>query len=113
MFRVRPQVRVERVQLVRRASAHRFAHDGFVRIEHGELLQELFRLPQSFPLPKDDTAANRPCHGFYELNDRLMRQAHRIFQRVCAMHGDTAKTRTAYQDFLSMWKDSDPDVPVM
>jgi len=28
------------------------------------------------------------------------------------MQGDSAKARTAYQDFLAMWKDADPDIPV-
>jgi tetratricopeptide (TPR) repeat protein len=30
-----------------------------------------------------------------------------------AMQGDTMKARTAYQDFLAVWKDADPDVPVL
>lgn len=25
----------------------------------------------------------------------------------------TAKTRTAYQDFLTLWNDADPDIPIM
>ena len=33
--------------------------------------------------------------------------------RAYAMQGDTAKARTAYQDFFSLWKDADPDVPVL
>jgi tetratricopeptide (TPR) repeat protein len=32
--------------------------------------------------------------------------------RAHALQGDTAKTRTAYQDFLTLWKDADPDVPI-
>jgi DNA-binding winged helix-turn-helix (wHTH) protein/tetratricopeptide (TPR) repeat protein len=32
--------------------------------------------------------------------------------RAFALAGDTAKARTAYQDFLALWKDADPDVPV-
>ena len=31
--------------------------------------------------------------------------------RAYAMSGDTAKARAAYQDFLALWKDADPDVP--
>jgi hypothetical protein len=27
------------------------------------------------------------------------------------MQGDTAKATQAYQDFLTLWKDTDPDVP--
>jgi serine/threonine protein kinase len=33
--------------------------------------------------------------------------------RAYALEGDTAKARTAYQDFLALWKDADPDVPVL
>ena len=33
--------------------------------------------------------------------------------RACAMQGDTAKARAAYQDFLTIWKDADPDVPIL
>ena len=33
--------------------------------------------------------------------------------RAYAMEGDTAKARTAYQDFLASWKDADPDLPLL
>ena len=33
--------------------------------------------------------------------------------RAYALQGDTAKAKTAYQDFLASWKDADPDVPVL
>jgi hypothetical protein len=26
---------------------------------------------------------------------------------------DTAKARTAYQDFFALWKESDPDIPIL
>jgi tetratricopeptide (TPR) repeat protein len=32
--------------------------------------------------------------------------------RAAVLAGDTAKARTAYQDFLAQWKDADPDIPV-
>ncbi|MBZ5685349.1 MAG: protein kinase [Acidobacteriia bacterium] len=33
--------------------------------------------------------------------------------RAYAMQGDNAKARTAYQDFFALWKDADPDVPIL
>jgi eukaryotic-like serine/threonine-protein kinase len=29
------------------------------------------------------------------------------------LYGDTAKARTAYQDFLALWKDGDPGIPIL
>jgi tetratricopeptide (TPR) repeat protein len=33
--------------------------------------------------------------------------------RAYALEGNTAKARAAYQDFLTLWKDADPDVPIL
>ena len=33
--------------------------------------------------------------------------------RAYATQGDTAKARAAYQDFLTLWKDADADIPVL
>ena len=33
--------------------------------------------------------------------------------RAYAMAGDTAKARSAYQDFFTLWKDADPDIPTL
>jgi eukaryotic-like serine/threonine-protein kinase len=39
--------------------------------------------------------------------------AHLGLARAYAIQGDTAKARTTYQDFLSLWKDADPDIPIL
>jgi serine/threonine protein kinase/tetratricopeptide (TPR) repeat protein len=39
--------------------------------------------------------------------------AHLGLARAYAMQGDSAKARAAYQDFLTLWKDADPDIPVL
>ncbi len=33
--------------------------------------------------------------------------------RAYAVQGDTTKAKAAYQDFLALWKDADPDIPVL
>ena len=33
--------------------------------------------------------------------------------RAYAMQGDTVKARSAYQNFLTLWKDADPDIPIL
>jgi serine/threonine protein kinase/Tfp pilus assembly protein PilF len=47
-----------------------------------------------------------PVSPFYPLS-------HLGLARALVMQGDTAKAKTAYQDFFSFWKDADPDVPVL
>jgi eukaryotic-like serine/threonine-protein kinase len=39
--------------------------------------------------------------------------AHLGLARAYAVQGDTAKSRAAYQDFLDIWKDADPDIPIL
>ena len=33
--------------------------------------------------------------------------------RAFALSGDTTKAKAAYQDFLTLWKDADPDMPIL
>ena len=33
--------------------------------------------------------------------------------RAYSMQGDMANARSAYQDFLTLWKDADPDIPIL
>jgi eukaryotic-like serine/threonine-protein kinase len=39
--------------------------------------------------------------------------AHLQLGRAFAISGETAKAKTAYQDFLTLWKDADPDIPIL
>jgi eukaryotic-like serine/threonine-protein kinase len=52
-------------------------------------------------------------HPGIVLNFPLGALAHLGLARAYAMQGDTAKARTAYQDFLALWKDADPDIPIL
>ena len=33
--------------------------------------------------------------------------------RAYAVQGDSAKARSAYLEFLTFWKDADPDIPIL
>jgi eukaryotic-like serine/threonine-protein kinase len=46
-------------------------------------------------------------------NEPIGALAHLQIGRAYAMQGDTAKARAAYQDFLTLWKDADPDIPIL
>ena len=45
--------------------------------------------------------------------DPLMSLAHLGLGRAYALQGDSQKSRTAYQDFFALWKDADPDLPIL
>ncbi len=46
-------------------------------------------------------------------NEPIGALAHLQLGHAYAMQGDTAKARAAYQDFLTLWKDADPDIPIL
>ena len=33
--------------------------------------------------------------------------------RAYAVQGDVAKAHAAYQDFVTLWKDADPNIPIL
>jgi tetratricopeptide (TPR) repeat protein len=45
--------------------------------------------------------------------DPIMPLAKVGLARAYVMAGDKARSRVAYQDFLAVWKDADPDIPVL
>ena len=46
------------------------------------------------------------------LNSPIGALAHLQIGRAYVIQGDTAKAKAAYQDFLTLWKDADPDIPI-
>ena len=47
------------------------------------------------------------------VNFPLSALSHLGLGRARALAGDTAGARTAYQDFFALWKDADPDIPIL
>ena len=52
-------------------------------------------------------------HRGIVLNSPIGALAYLGLARGRAASGDTAGARTAYQDFFALWKDADPDIPIL
>jgi tetratricopeptide (TPR) repeat protein/predicted Ser/Thr protein kinase len=52
-------------------------------------------------------------HGGIVIGDAFGVLAHLGMARAYAMQGDTAKARRNYQDFLTLWKDADSEIPIL
>jgi eukaryotic-like serine/threonine-protein kinase len=52
-------------------------------------------------------------HRGIVVNFPLGALAHLELARAYAMSGDTARAKAAYQEFLTLWKDADPDIPIL
>jgi eukaryotic-like serine/threonine-protein kinase len=52
-------------------------------------------------------------HRGVTINFPLGALAHLGLARAYVLQGDTAKARAAYQDFFALWKDADPDIPIL
>ncbi|MGA7921623.1 MAG: hypothetical protein WCA38_18330 [Candidatus Acidiferrales bacterium] len=47
------------------------------------------------------------------LNEPIGALAHLGLARAYALSGGTGKAQAAYQDFFALWKDADPDIPIL
>lgn len=73
---------------------------------------------QAYLLAKDGSGAVAEFekllnHRGIVLNFVTAALAHLQLGRAYAMQSDSAKAKAAYQDFLTLWKDADPDIPVL
>ncbi len=73
---------------------------------------------QAYLAAHNGTAAAAEFQKFLDhrgivINFPLGALAHLGLARAYAMTGDTAKAKIAYQDFLTLWKDADPDIPIL
>jgi eukaryotic-like serine/threonine-protein kinase len=52
-------------------------------------------------------------HRGIVLNEPIGALAHLQIGRAYAMEGHTANAKAAYRDFLTLWKDADPEIPIL
>ena len=55
-----------------------------------------------------DISGNRSERGYRCLQTALVETEARY-----AVQGNSAKALAAYKDFLTLWKDADPDIPIL
>jgi tetratricopeptide (TPR) repeat protein len=85
--------------------------------DQGDLLPVYLR-GEAYLMLRDGNAAAAEFEKFIDhrgvvVNSPLGALARLGLARAYAVQGDTAKAKTAYQDFLTLWKDADPDIPVL
>ena len=52
-------------------------------------------------------------HPGLVVNEPIGALAHLGLGRAYVLTGDLPKARAAYRDFLALWKDADPDIPML
>ena len=52
-------------------------------------------------------------HRGIVIGDPIGALAHLQLGRAFVLSGDKIKAKAAYQDFLTLWKDADPDIPIL
>jgi tetratricopeptide (TPR) repeat protein len=52
-------------------------------------------------------------HRGVVISDPIGALAHLQLSRALALSGDVARTKAAYQNFLTLWKDADRDIPIL
>jgi cytochrome c-type biogenesis protein CcmH/NrfG len=86
--------------------------------EIGALLYPVFLRGQAYLMLHDGKTAAAEFQKFVDkralvINSPLGAVARLDLARAYAMQGDAAEAKASYQDFLTIWKEADPDVPVL
>ena len=87
-------------------------------VEFGGLLYPAYLRGQAYLLLHQGKEATVEFQRFLDhrslvANCPLGALAHIGLARAYVLQGDTVKARAAYQDFLALWKDADPDIPIL
>jgi eukaryotic-like serine/threonine-protein kinase len=100
------------IEILRSASQYEFGNMGYTS------LYAVFLRGQAFLALRQGSEAAVEFKKILEhrgivLNEPIAALAHLGLARAYALGGNTEQARTAYQDFLALWKNADPDIPVL
>jgi hypothetical protein len=90
----------------------------FPQCEEGGLLYPAYVRGQAHILLHQGKEASVELHKLLDhrgivLNSPLVALVHYQIGRASLVEGDAAGARKAYQDFFALWKDADPDIPIL
>lgn len=100
------------VEVLQAASSYEFGNMGFTS------LYPAFIRGQAFLALKQGSAAAAEFkkildHRGIVLNEPIAALAHLGLARAYVLQGNSTQARVAYQDFLALWKDADPGIPIL
>jgi eukaryotic-like serine/threonine-protein kinase len=103
------------IELLKDASAIELAGGGG---SYQVALCPVYIRGEAYLMLHDDNAAAAEFQKFFEHRGAVGNfpwgaLARLQLARAYAMRGDTAKAKAAYQDFLTIWKDADSDIPIL
>jgi eukaryotic-like serine/threonine-protein kinase len=92
--------------------------DDVADIEFGAYFYPVYVRGQAYLLLHQGAEAAAEFQKFLDhptmvANNPLSILAHLGLARAHALQGDTGKSRAAYQDFFTLWKDADQDIPIL
>ena len=84
----------------------------------GSSLYPVYLRGETYLVAKQGTAAAIEFQKILEhsgvvANELIGALAHLQMGRAFALSGNTSNARTAYQEFFTLWKDADPDIPIL
>jgi serine/threonine protein kinase/tetratricopeptide (TPR) repeat protein len=87
-------------------------------LEFGALLYPAYVRGQAYLLLHKGTEAAAEFQKYLDhhtllANNPLFALAHLGLARAYTLSGDAANARTAYEDFFTLWKDADSDIPIL
>jgi predicted Zn-dependent protease len=88
-----------------------------IRTEINTFLYPVYLRGEAYLMLNDGNAAAAEFQKYIDHrgvvgNNPLGALARLGLARACVKQGDTAKARAAYQEFLTIWKDADPNIPI-
>jgi eukaryotic-like serine/threonine-protein kinase len=91
---------------------------GVSDFEFGAMFYPVYMRGQAYLLLHQGAEAAAEFQKFLDhptmvANNPLFTLAHLGLARAYTLQGLTGKSRAAYQDFFTLWKDADPDIPIL